>query len=334
MNRKSLLTVAITIVSLAAILLSRGCRETEPSSTAIKKQSPKAAPVLPSPTAGGPPQVPTALEAKMKLLYLTPITFYGRVIDQNGAPVSGATIKFSANTSPWGEGDKFTSVGDQNGYFEVTGKHGLALHVRVTKDGYYELPKSGNLLGSSGGFDFGGDYGNGVHSPSKSAPVIFMLRKAGTLEPLIARHEIRVPLAGDGTVYPVSLRQSRGVSHRILLSCRSDAMPESGGAFDWSFYVKIEDGELADRTDAFAFEAPNSDYRAADSVAMNKSLPPDKWKDRVTKSYFIRFRDGTAARANLDVHAGAKPHVWLDSFFNPKPGSRNLEAGPPAMTAQ
>ena len=332
MRKTSLLAGSIVILCLAAIFMLRGCREAKSSLNTIQRQASKLAPILSSPATNGPPQVPASLEAKMKLLYLTPIAFYGRVIDQNGVPVSGATVRFSANTSPWGEGEKFTSVTDESGLFEVTGKHGLALHVRVMKDGYYQLQTSENQRGSSGGFDFGGDYGKGVHSPSKSAPVIFMLRKAGSLEPLIGRHEIKVPLLPDGTVYPVSLRQSRGTDHRIILSCRSDVMPESGGAFDWSFEIKIEDGELADRTDDFAFEAPTSGYRAADSVAMNKSLPSERWKDRVTKSYFIRFRDGTAARATLDVHAGAKPHVWFDSYLNPKAGSRNLEAGPPSLS--
>ena len=331
---KSLLTGVCIFLGLVTILVSRACREAEPTSTAIKKPSLKAAPVMPSPTASSPPQVPAALEAKMNLLYLTPITFYGRVIDQNGAPVDGAKVEFSANTVPFGDGEKFGTISDSAGNFQVTGKHGRSLFVGVSKVGYYRLPENKGKPGSSGAFAYGSDLGYGVHSPTKASPVIFVLRKAGPVEPLVARHEIKVPLVPDGTLYPVSLRQSRGTDHRIILSCRSEAMAESGGSFDWSFEITIEDGELADRTDDFAFEAPTSDYRAADSVTMNKSLPPEKWKDRVTKSYFIRFRDGTVARANLDVHAGAKPHVWLDSYFNPKPGSRNLEVGPPAMLTQ
>lgn len=334
MNKKSLLTGAIVILGLAGILVSRCSRQGKSPLAALNKQQQKSAPVSPSPSANGPPQVPAELETKMRLLYLTPISFYGRVVDQTGAAVSGANIRLSANTTPWGEGDKFATVSDGNGNFEVTGKHGLALHVRVMKDGYYQVPSSKDNLGSSGGFDFGGDYGKGVHSPSKASPVIFVLRKAGPVEPLVARHEIKVPLAPDGTVYPVSLRQSRGTDHRILLSCRSEAMPESGGSFDWSFEIKVEDGELADRTDDFAFESPTTGYRASDSIAMSKGLPPEKWKDRVSKNYFIRFNDGTAARATVDFHAGAKPHVWLDSYLNPKPGSRNLEAGPPSLSGK
>jgi hypothetical protein len=334
MNKKSLLAGAILILCLAGILVSRGCRDAEVSSTAITKQPSKSAPVLPSPTAGAPPQIPAALEAKMNLLYLTPIAFYGRVVDQNGVPVEGAKIEFSANTVPFGDGEKFGTISDGAGNFQVTGKHGRSLFVGVSKNGYYRLPETTGKPGSSGAFAYGSDLGYGVHSPSKASPVIFVLRKAGPVEPLVARHEIKVPLVPDGTVYPVSLRQSRGTDHRILLSCHSEAMPESGGAFDWSFDVKVEDGELADRTDDFAFEAPTSGYRAEDSVAMSRGLPPEKWKDRVSKSYFIRFNDGTAARATVDFHAGAKPHVWLDSYLNPKPGSRNLEAGPPRLSGK
>jgi len=270
----------------------------------------------------------------MNLLYLTPITFYGLVIDQNGTPVDGAKVEFSANTVPFGNGEKFGTISDGAGNFQITGKHGRSLFVSVSKDGYYKLPEIKGKPGSSGAFAYGSDLGYGVHSPSKTSPVVFMLRKVGPVEPLVARHEIKVPLVPDGTVYPVSLRQSRGTDHRILLSCRSEAMPESGGSFDWSFEIKVEDGELSDRTDDFAFESPTTGYRASDSIAMSKGLPPDKWKDRVSKSYFIRFNDGTAARATVDFHAGAKPHVWLDSYLNPKPGSRNLEAGPPIQSGK
>ena len=263
----------------------------------------------------------------MNLLYLTPINFYGRVIDQNGTPVGGAKIEFCANTIPFGEGEKFGATSDAMGNFAVEDRHGRSLYVSVTKSGYYRVPETRGKLGSYGSFAYGSDIGRGIHSPSKTSPVIFVLRKAGTLEPLVVRSDVRVPLAPDGTTYPVSLRQSRGGDHRILLSCRSEA--ESGGPFDWSFEVKVEDGELTERIDNFAFEAPDSGYRASDSLAMSSSLSPKKWKDRVSRDYFIRFHDGTVARAKLEVYAGAKPHVWLNSHFNPKAGSCNLEAGPP-----
>ncbi|MCW0217111.1 MAG: carboxypeptidase-like regulatory domain-containing protein, partial [Prosthecobacter sp.] len=245
------------------------------------------------PTANISPDIPDDLKVKMNLLYLTPISFYGRVMDQNGAPVDGAKVEFSANTVPFGDGEKFSTTTDGSGNFEITGKHGRSLYVGVSKSGYYRVPEMKGAASSSGFFAYGSDLGDGVHTPSKKSPVIFILRKAGTLEPLVARRGIKVPLMPDGTEYAVSLQQSQGTNHRIVLSCRSEAMPEAGGAFDWSFEVKVEDGELADRTDDFAFEVPMSGYRLADSMAMSKSLSSEKWKDRVSKSYFIRFRDGT-----------------------------------------
>ncbi len=268
----------------------------------------------------------------LPLLYFTPISFYGRVLDQNGVPVSGARVQFSVSTTPWEQPIKFNTISKSNGEFKLTGKHGLALFVGVAKDGYYQVPDSKGNRGSRHGFDYGRDYGKGIHSPSEASPVIFVLRRAGALEPLIARRGLRVPLVPDGTVYFVSLRKSRGADYRIALSCRSEWMPDSGGAFDWSFQIKVENGELVERTDGFAFEAPTSGYRPGDSIGMSKSLQQEQWKDRVIKSYFIRFYDGIAARATVEIHAGAEPHVWLDSYLNPRSGSRNLESGPPPVS--
>lgn len=283
------------------------------------------------PHSAGPPNDPIEAQTKMNLLYLTPISFYGRVVDQNGNPVEGAKINFSANTVPWGRGEKFSTKSDGGGNFGISGIHGRSLFVRVSKEGCYQMPGTESMAGSSGDFDFGSDLGKGMHSPSKSSPVVFMLRKAGTLEPLIARKGLRVPLQPDGTVYPVSLRRSQGAENRIRLSCRSERMPESGGAFNWSYEVTFENGELIERTDEFDFEAPTNGYQQTDSGVMSKSLPGNQWKDRVVRNFFIRFQDGTYARVALEIHAGAKPFVTLDSYLNPKPGSRNLEAGPPVQ---
>ena len=84
-------------------------------------------------------------------------------------------------------------------------------------------------------------------------------------------------------------------------------------------------GGLLKREDAFAFEAPQEGYAASNTNDMPASLG-NQWRSFAERSYFIKFDDGTFARANLEMHAAGDHFVVWESFFNPKPGSRNLES--------
>lgn len=306
-----LVGVALFYWMLGGSLFSFGPEGHNVASTSTAPST-SAAAVLPSKGQGKTP---------INLLYLTPIAFYGRVVDQSGAPVSGARVDASANNVPFGDGQKFDTVSGSSGEFAITGKHGRSLFVKVSK----QKGKAASL----GTFAYGGDLGNGIHSPSKTKPVVFILRKAGILEPLIRRQNVRIPLSADGTMQAVSLRQSAGTDHKIVLSCTSEGMPAEGGTFNWSFKLQAENGLIVERTGRFDFEAPASGYEQSFSVNMTKALPLSEWKDQIEKSFFIVFEDNVSARVALEIHAGAEPVVWFESYMNPKAGSRNLEAGPP-----
>jgi len=67
----------------------------------------------------------------------TPIEFYGKVVDENTNPVSGAQIDFDANDTS-AEGTSFYHTqSDADGLFSIKNIQGKILGVKVNKEGYY-----------------------------------------------------------------------------------------------------------------------------------------------------------------------------------------------------
>src|SRR5581483_5261370 len=74
------------------------------------------------------------------------ISFYGKVVDEQGMPVAGATAHFSwdgtvtnKNIMEWRDWPTISEdvISDTNGLFYLTGKLGTQLNVAVSKAGYY-----------------------------------------------------------------------------------------------------------------------------------------------------------------------------------------------------
>lgn len=113
----------------------------------------------------------------------------------------------------------------------------------------------------------------------------------------------------------------RGVKSKHL-----EPRPPGERKDDWRLEVSVPGGGLVVREDAMAFEAPEGGYLPSDTIEMPASL--QRWSRAAERSYFFRFVDGTTARADLRMHAGGDHFVVWESFFNPKPGSHNLESDP------
>jgi len=129
-----------------------------------------------------PPSAETiaALERAITTALNTPITFYGRVVDQSNQPVPEAKAYFNAADKFGGPGTDYQRISDANGYFSITGIHGSDLGVGVGKDGYYSRDQSHAY------FNFGnGPHGKNLPPPARDNPAVFVLVKMGETEPLI-----------------------------------------------------------------------------------------------------------------------------------------------------
>lgn len=268
---------------------------------------------------------------RMESDYQMPIDFYGRVLDQYGLPVPDANVELSANDKWTGPPSKFDRKTDVKGIFSITGIHGLTLSARVFKTGYREIPRPYGRVTSSGLFEYGLS-SQGPYRSSKQNPTIFTLYKIGVLEPLVKVGEKNFRMARDGT--PVSIAVDAQGVHPVVVRCWNQELQRPAGQrqYDWRLEISVPNGGLLARKDAFAFEAPLYGYMPTETIEMPVSLG-NQWRSFAERSYFIRFEDGTFARATLEMHAAGDHFVVWESFYNPKAGSPNLESPPPDQSA-
>ena len=124
---------------------------------------------------------------KIFIIYHAPISFWGKVIDQDKRPVEGANIHYEAIDHYFGPSTAYAGFSDQNGLFSITGIGGAGLYVRVSKDGYYLLGEK-----SMRGFHTGSS-----DMPSQDNPAIFELRKRGQTEYIIMiQRYVKIPRCG------------------------------------------------------------------------------------------------------------------------------------------
>jgi hypothetical protein len=273
----------------------------------------------------------------VRQLLKTPITFYGKVVDEKGNPIPRAEISYTALDKFWKDGTKYKSVSDDKGLFTLTGIKGGALYVSVEKEGYYVIHQH-----SAGGFSatmiptpeltekirppYEGGYDRPL--PAKDQPAVFVLRKKGEAEPLI-KMEGRYKVLRDGTPMEISLRKNnpkgvlRGQGDIIFERWSNDSAVRKGDSFDWRCRISVLGGGLIERKDEFNFEAPLEGYQPSIEINMPASLG-EKWQYSQKLDYFLKLKDGNFARAKVELYGGHDNFLAIESYLNPS-GSRNLE---------
>lgn len=283
---------------------------------------PKAA-TVPSapPTITAPPQPVEerrkAVVAKVLAALSTPITFHGKVVDQNGNPVAYANIGYGVADKFDASGSNYTGQADGEGLFEISGIHGAVLTVTARKEGYYQIH---NVSNQSFAYGIGSDSYTKL-PPAKDNPAVFVLQKGGKTEPLVhvSSRQIDVPMAGQ----PLKIDLATGRSGGGSLEVQSWLGNVDQRPFDWRFRLSVSGGGLIERDSQFAFEAPIDGYQSVLEVTMSASA--EKWSGDVNKSYFARLPDNRYARFSINFYPGDRNFVVLESYVNPKIGSRNLE---------
>ncbi len=269
--------------------------------------------------------------------HLTPILFYGKVIDQYGNPVADAEVVYAGNNVPWGGSARQQMKTDAKGEFRINST-GISLSVDVSKENYRSLLRRSDIPpaeaagdpSSSDSFKYAKLFGPIVHRPDKSRPVIFTLYKSGVLEPLIVDKGKDWIMAKDGTPIRVQL-QPENPKTVIELQCWTyDQTLNPERHYDWNFKMTIPAGGMVERTNEITFTAPESGYNQQPfEYSMAKELPGNQWKDVVSKSFFVRFEDDTYAILDVKMISGGGNFAVVGFVLNPRAGSRNLETPPP-----
>ncbi|MBK8478800.1 MAG: carboxypeptidase regulatory-like domain-containing protein [Opitutaceae bacterium] len=245
--------------------------------------------------------------------YKMPISFYGRVVDEAGVPIAGAKIKFTwTDLSVAGTGKQETES-DDAGLFSLGGAIGKGLVVQVGKAGYKHFITKNRFS-----FEYAMFADPKYHVPDRVNPVVFVLRRNREAEPLIVRENQEAELAPgqskafsigpSGTTITVARQLSPNVDQRA-----------------WVGRVSVEGGGLALATDEFPFEAPENGYES--SIVVDSQTPkPVIWQGDNGTAFFVRTPQGYG-RVTVRNTPGMA-WVYVSSYFNPKPGSRNLEFDP------
>ncbi len=252
--------------------------------------------------------------------------YYGKVIDQHGDPVVGATVKVdigyypfipNGNFYPSHKTKRLTTNAD--GRFSIVGEEGESVSIDlVEKSGYeihYWFPPLTSFIFSRVGIEGLKKVGN----PDK--PVIFHAWKKAEAEPLI--HDIlEVGYRPDGKFYQVPLK---GVKEQLKISFTVDPKGTNSNSLDWSMKLKVIDGGLIESTDEFMNEAPLDGYISNLSYEYKKG--EKDFSDDIRKKFYLKARNGEVyGRLECRIHPYYNDIVAVDIkyWLNPN-GSRNLQ---------
>ena len=242
--------------------------------------------------------------------------FYGKVIDQYGQPVVGADVTVEVDLAI-GRGGTHKAETDAAGLFQFTGLRGKSLDITPSKKGYL-LSKQGQ--GSQGM--------NGPETSINNRAIYNMWKLKGA-EPMIensfpAGMGKITQLHHDGT--PVELDLLKGTqvpagNGQLKLEFWRDISNKNARTFDWKLQLSAPQGGLAETSEEFAFQAPQSGYQP--SIVLNMPATNQNWQSEVRSKYYIHLPDGKYGRIDFYLlpYNGV---ITVHSAINPS-GSRNLE---------
>jgi hypothetical protein len=246
-----------------------------------------------------------------------PIDFYGRVIDENEQPVSGAKVKAQwSNLSNKGASDEEVTSNDE-GFFSITGKTGRSITIRVSKDGYYTQSRQRI------DFEYAAFWDANYYKPDPANPVLFRLRKRNGVEGVITGETIP-PLPANGTPVRLDLFEGGAISSQgqLEISATTNTEDYPPRVFDWSATIAVPNGGLVEHNLEFPFQAPEDGYQPSVEFQMWANAPD--WRHSVEKNYFIRFGSPSIYGRIRVRFSGSSQNASVIYVVNPT-GSRDLE---------
>jgi len=325
MKRKWIILIGLLVVAAMVLWWLRTPQPKQPRDqvTPIPEPIPSASPHTATTTSAVQSLDRTAVVESIQGALATPITFYGKVIDQNGDPVPDATVNYSALDKFNASGSQYQGKSDANGNFSISGIVGAALSVGVRKKGYYMIDGK-----SASAFAYGvGPDSTRREPPTKDNPAILVLQKMGIAEPLIHISSRTYRIARNGTPLEVDLTTGQKSAQGSLRveAWTEDQAKNAKQHYNWRCRISVPNGGLVERQDQFDFEAPADGYKPSDEIVMLKTA--GKWQPQAQREYFVKFEDGRYARIQLKMIAQGNHFFRLESYLNPS-GSRNLEFDP------
>ncbi len=244
------------------------------------------------------------------------IDFYGKVVDQNGAPVAGAKVRgvivFSSMAGTNNK-DYFTET-DGNGLFKFTNLHGPNFGAVPSKEGYvYDERQPANWSEN--------------YNPNPNVPIVFPIWKLQGAEPMV-HAQIHDYIPCDGTEIQYNLLTGKRTSTGgglIVKFIRNPVQIVRGTPFAWTLTLEVPGGGLIEVKDLYPYEAPENGYEPFTTIATGSDVK--NYTDSASKTYYVKSADGKYGRLTIELQADFQPpptsfdaNIYLNLS-----GSRNLE---------
>jgi len=259
------------------------------------------------------------LKADPEADWKTPIEFYGKVVDGDGRPVPGASIEFDWTTTALQGGClKAEKTSDVDGLFSLIGQEGKSLGVSVRKPGYYSVESGYELTG----FEYANPSSPRYYVANAGQPVVFHLLAKGLHAASLIhwKRDLSVDEKGQASL---DLQTGQTASENSeSLSIAVSKSRSTAGAFAWAATISVNGGEIQTHTDSFPFAAPSSGYMP--NVEVNiQTAKPYEWQGYQGAAVYVKTPKGVG-RYEIRMLLG-KRFLEVEGYFNPVPGSRDLE---------
>jgi hypothetical protein len=321
-NRKILVLILIGAALLIAALLLRSRPPATPAGEAESDQTPAtqvaqsanvpspsnapAAPTLPGPISTSTPNKSTEIKEGLATLNDVPIVFYGKLQDQFGNPVAGATVVGDVliYNGKGPAGQKITTTSDASGFFQMHGDKGESLGVWPTKTGYV-------IATTETEFKYSFMYPNHITPDQNNPVVIKMWKLQGAQSLLQINQRFKIPYTSAPLRFDfVSGSQVATGGDLVISVNRPDGAISQQNPQNWGLHIDAVDGGIviALETDArVTYGAPNDGYKPGDTFQNNNG------PDLVDQMLFVKSRNG---QIYSKVHILFRINNTPDSLMN------------------
>jgi hypothetical protein len=261
-----------------------------------------------------------------------PVSFFGKVVDQEGQPLANANVKLAVRQwhgpAAGNIGVRFNEhnlVTGQDGRFNLQDERGDSVSVKgIEKDGF-ELSGKSQL-----GFSY-----EGGTEPDPNSPVVYKMWKITAAEPLITGEKF-YGMIPDGRTYTLDFLNGKKLEGQstdgdIWVRIIRPASVQRREKFPWSYTIEAINGGVIETQDEFLYLAPESGYTERYEAKFDPSAAD--WCREVKRQFYLRLRGGQVfGRLEVEMFAdyNGKSVFSVKSFVNPA-GSRNLRFDPAAQ---
>lgn len=247
-----------------------------------------------------------------------PMSFYARVVDQDGRPLEGAEVSLDWNAYASSEDEsKRTIVTGVDGAVRAKYLRGSKLYVKVTKDGY----RAGTNCRQK--FAYIEPIMDDFYKPDPKNPVEFVLWDLANAEPL-HRWRTEIRLRKEGREYGFTLATGKTGGTDLTFTRTTRKLED--GRIEYQVVVHAPGGlAVSDEDPLVLVNAPEGGY-----VNTIKWIEVGvKYADHREYKFYVIDGDGNYAAVvgRMTSIDEDRPYVSATIYYNPS-GSRNLLYSP------